>query len=218
MNGITERKDNTSADWKVLLVGGSSGVGKTLVARELAQNLSISNLLVDDIRLAIQKITTAANEPDIHVFLNYRNENWERPERICSDWITVGNFMAKPLDAIIAHHVIVPTAGRVIIEGDGILPRLGISSSLHHHANKTQNRNVVHSVFIIEPNEDKIFQNLYTRKRGFESSSQEAQRAFAHASWLFGKWLEEEAKSMGLPTVKARPYDSLAERILETVE
>ncbi len=204
-------------DWKVLLIGRSSGVGKTVIARKLAQKLSVSNLLVDDIRLAIQQTTTAANEPDIHVFLNYQKENWERPEKICSDWITVGNFMAKPLGAIIAHHVIVPSAGRIIIEGDGILPILSISSNLHH-TNQTQNKKVVRSVFIIEPNEDKIFQNLYTRKRGLESSSQKAQSAFAHASWLFGKSLEEEAKSLGLPIVTARPYDSLAERILENVE
>lgn len=215
MNGITRPKDNTRANWKVLLIGGSSGVGKTLIARELAQKLSVSNLLVDDIRLAIQETTTAANEPDIHVFLNYRNENWERPEKICSDWITVGNFMAKPLGAIIAHHVTVPTAGQIIIEGDGILPIL-MSRNLHH-TNQPQNENVVRSIFIIELDEGKIFENLYAREQGFESSSQEAQRAFAHASWLYGKWLEKEAKSLGLPTVTARPYDSVAERILETV-
>lgn len=214
---MTASKDDTPADWMVLLIGGSAGVGKTVIARELAQKLSVSNLLVDDIRLAIQQTTTATNEPDIHIFLKYRSENWERPEKICSDWITVGNFTAKPLGAIIAHHVIVPSAGRIIIEGDGILPILRISSNFHR-TNQTQNKKVVRSVFIIEPNEDKIFQNLYARKRGFETSSQAAQRAFAHASWLFGKWLEEEAKSLGLPTVKARPYASLADRILETVE
>jgi 2-phosphoglycerate kinase len=116
--GITGRRADTPADWKVLLIGGSSGVGKTLVARELAQNLSVSNLLVDDIRLAVQHTTTAANEPDIHVFLKYRSENWKQPEKICSDWITVGNFMAKPLGAIIAHHINDPSVGRIIIEGD----------------------------------------------------------------------------------------------------
>lgn len=215
---MTASKDNTPTNWKVLLIGGGSGVGKTLVARELAQKLSVSNLLVDDIRLAIQETTTAANEPDVHVFLNYRSENWERPEKICSDWITVGSFMAKPLGAVIAHHVIVPTAGQIIIEGDGILPRLSISSSLHHHTNQPQNKKVVRSIFIIEPDEDKIFENLYARKRGFESLSQEAQHAFAHASWLFGKWLEAEAKSLGLPIVTARPYNLLAKRILETVK
>ena len=159
----------------------------------------------------------ASSEPDVHVFLNYRNEDWEEPEKIFSDWITVGTFMAKPLGAIIAHHVLVPNTGRIIIEGDAILPLPSLSNGLHH-ANQAQHQKSVHSIFIVESNEDKILENLYGRRRGFEFLSHKAQRAFAHASWLFGQWLEQQATSLKLPTIMARPYDSLAERIGKAIE
>jgi cytidylate kinase len=91
--------------WKALLIGGSSGVGKTVVASELAKHLSVSLLLLDDIRIAIQQVTTKETNPELHVFLNYSAEQWRKSESIYADWITVGKAMAKPLNAIIDHHV-----------------------------------------------------------------------------------------------------------------
>jgi 2-phosphoglycerate kinase len=53
-------------DWRVLLIGGSSGVGKTLVARELARHFGVSLILADDVRLALQEVTTPAQKPELH--------------------------------------------------------------------------------------------------------------------------------------------------------
>jgi hypothetical protein len=44
-----------SALWKVLLIGGSSGVGKSRVARQIGQRFGTSWLAVDDLRLAFQR-------------------------------------------------------------------------------------------------------------------------------------------------------------------
>ncbi len=41
-------------DWQVLLLGGTSGVGKTSVARQIGLRLGISWLQVDDLRLVLQ--------------------------------------------------------------------------------------------------------------------------------------------------------------------
>jgi 2-phosphoglycerate kinase len=60
----------TQSPWQVLLIGGSSGVGKTHVARQLAHHLSISLLLVDDVRLALQQATTPISHPALHAFLD----------------------------------------------------------------------------------------------------------------------------------------------------
>src|SRR5262245_9056051 len=117
-------EQNRSYAWKVLLIGGSSGVGKTVVARELAKHLSQSLLLLDDIRLALQEATNNETNPDLHIFLNYQNEQWRNSELIFTDWITVGKALTKPLSAIVNHHIIVPDVGAIIIEGDGILPMI----------------------------------------------------------------------------------------------
>ena len=113
-------KQNRSHNWKVLLIGGSSGVGKTVVARELANYLSLSLLLLDDVRLALQQATSNETYPELHVFLNYETEHWRNSESIYANWITVGQAMVKSLNAIISHHIIVPDVGAIIIEGDGL--------------------------------------------------------------------------------------------------
>ncbi len=41
-------------DWKVLLIGGISGVGKSTVAKRLGLRLELPWLQVDDLRLALQ--------------------------------------------------------------------------------------------------------------------------------------------------------------------
>src|SRR5215207_262494 len=96
---------NRNHHWKVLLIGGSSGVGKTVVARVLANHLSLSLLMLDDLRLALQQATSSETNPELHVFLNYRTEQWRNSESIYADWITLGKAMMKPLDAIIRHHI-----------------------------------------------------------------------------------------------------------------
>ena len=192
-------------DWKVLLIGGSSGVGKTFVARELAKRLSLSLLLLDDIRLALQQTTNDQTHPELHIFLNYHPEQWRNSESIHADWITVGRAMLKPLHAIIKHHCIVPDVGPIIIEGDGILP---ISSSPFPDSKD------VRTVFIVEQNETQLLHNLRSRGRGFGEWNTLEQEGFAHASWLYGQWLAREADKLELPVIAAQPQQTLLERLL----
>ena len=42
-------------EWMVLLIGGPSGVGKTIVARQIGLRFGVSWLQVDDLRLAFQR-------------------------------------------------------------------------------------------------------------------------------------------------------------------
>ena len=198
-------KQNRSHHWKVLLIGGSSGVGKTLVARELAKHLSLSLLLLDDIRLAIQQATSNQTNPEVHVFLNYHTEQWRNSESIYADWIKVGTAMVKPLNAIISHHIIVPDVGAIIIEGDGILP--AISSHFLEP-------NEVCTVFIVEQNEKQLLHNLRSRGRGFNDWDIVEQEGFAHASWLYGQWLVQEANKLNLPVIDAQPRQTILERLL----
>ena len=198
-------KQNRSHNWKVLLIGGSSGVGKTVVARELANYLSLSLLLLDDVRLALQQATSNETNPELHVFLNYETEQWRNSESIFADWITVGQAMVKPLNAIISHHIIVPDVGAIIIEGDGILPIV---------SNYFLEPKDVCAVFIVEQNEKQLLHNLQSRGRGFNDWDKMEQEGFAHASWLYGQWLAQEANKLELPVINAQPQQTILERLL----
>jgi 2-phosphoglycerate kinase len=53
-----------TAPWRVLLVGGGSGVGKTAVTAALARHFGVPRLLVDDVRLSLQEFIAAEQYPD----------------------------------------------------------------------------------------------------------------------------------------------------------
>lgn len=40
------------------------------------------------------------------------------------------------------------------------------------------------------------------------------QDGFAHASWLYGQWLAQEAKRVELPVLDAQPQQTILERLL----
>lgn len=195
--------------WRVLLIGGSSGVGKTAAAQALARRTQTSLLLVDDIRLAIQQVTTPHDHPALHFFLRDADV-WSRPpEQLRDGLIRIGEALLPALATIIGHHVAVDGAGPLIIEGDGILPRLAVNQQ-DIDLRVTQ---AIQSVFLSEPEEHVILENMHRRGRGFRELDEATQRKIAKMSWLYGQWLCREAESYALPVIAARPYETLIERI-----
>jgi AAA+ superfamily predicted ATPase len=59
----------TPPPWRVLLLGGASGAGKTVLAQSFARHYGVSLLLVDDVRLALQQVATPKQQPALHYFL-----------------------------------------------------------------------------------------------------------------------------------------------------
>ena len=204
--------------WRVLLIGGSSGVGKTRVAQALARRLGLSVLLADDIRMSIQQVTTPAEQPGIHYFLAHPTIWQKPPEAICDGFIAVGSALARPLAVNIAHHVFEESAGPVIIEGDGILPALAARRDFSNkHFAPAPVTNEVRAVFLVEPDEEVAMQKLRPRGRSFDHLSLKEQEAFARASWLYGQWLRRQAGRYQLPIVESRPWETLVERVLQAV-
>jgi 2-phosphoglycerate kinase len=209
----------TSPPWKVLLIGGGSGVGKTTLAQKLAKHFDISLILADDVRLAIQQVTTQASLPDLHLFDNDQAAAALSAEQLCQGLITVAQAMSPALKMIAAHHVVVAGVGSIILEGDNVLPAMAAQHEFkelkHFWGLTTQNE--IRSVFLYEPEEAALLQNMRDRGRGFADLSPDEQHRLAHASWLFGQWIYEEARRYDLPVVEVRPWDTLLERVLEVV-
>jgi 2-phosphoglycerate kinase len=200
-------------NWTVLLIGGPSGTGKTILAKQLGQRLGMSWLEVDDLRLALQRSrVTLPEHTDALYFFEETPRVWEIPaERLCDGLIAVGQIMTSALEVVIENHV--DTAAPVIIEGDGILPSLFARPSVRDRA---VNGNV-RAVFLVEPEEDVIFANMLARNRGMAARTEAALRTEAHAKWLFGRWLADEASRFDLPVVEPRPWLTLPERVMGAV-
>ncbi len=205
--------------WRVLLIGGNSGAGKTVVAEALANRFARSLLLVDDFRMVIQQMTTPAEQPGIHYFLAHPTIWQKPPEALCEGFIAVGNALARPLSVVIAHHVFVESAGPAIIEGDGILPALAAQRNFANmHFTPAQVKDEVRAVFLIETDEEIILRNMRGRGRGFEYFTPKEQETVARASSLYGQWLRRQADHYDVPVVDARPWENINERVLRVLD
>ncbi|MGH2461931.1 MAG: hypothetical protein ACRDIY_24000 [Chloroflexota bacterium] len=178
-------------EWFVLLIGGPSGIGKSMVAAQIARRLGVPWLMVDDLRLALERSGVAI--PD-----SRRVESFDGPGGL----VTVGEFMAPSIEVVIENHV--DQRIPVVIEGDGILPAIFDRPAVRARA--TSGR--IRAVFLGGSDEDALYANHQARRVGLFS------RAHAHKNFLYGEWLKKEAERHVLPTVSARPWDTLAERIL----
>jgi 2-phosphoglycerate kinase len=205
--------------WRVLLMGGASGVGKTVLAHKLARHYGVSLLLVDDVRLALQQVTTPEQQPALHYFLT-TPDVWRQPkDDLLAGFIGVATALTRALGVIAAHHLVVEGAGPVIIEGDGIAPSLvGEQSPVLPHILDPGLMRAVQALFVDESEEEMIFANMLARGRGFERTPPDEQRANAHAAWRYGGWLRDEAKKHHALVIPARPQETLFERALALAE
>jgi predicted kinase len=180
--------------WFVLLIGGSSGVGKTTAAAEIARRLGAAWLMVDDLRLALER--SGVPIPD-----STRVEEVDAPGGL----VAIGEAVSPAIEVVIENHV--DQRIPVVIEGDGILPSLLERPSVRARAGGGR----VRAVFVHEPDPEALLANLVARGAdGWrEDLGWYARRSIAH-----GEWLKREAERRGLPTVAARPLDTLAARIV----
>ncbi|MCA1667322.1 MAG: hypothetical protein LC793_07975 [Thermomicrobia bacterium] len=196
--------------WTVLLIGGPSGVGKTIAAQEIARLHGISWLQVDDLRLALQRsrVTLPAATDALSFFEETPHVRRLPPERLRDGLIAVGAVMAPAIEVVIENHL--DQHAPVVIEGDGILPSLFGRASVQSRATDGK----IGAVFIVEPDEAAILANIIARGRGMTGWSAEEIRTDARAKWLYGQWLIGEARRYGVPVLESRPWETVIERLL----
>ena len=198
-------------EWQVLLIGGHSASGKTTVAAQIGRFLGIPWMMVDDLRLAFQRARARLPEGTDALHFDQTPHFWRRPpEKLCDALIAVGEVMFAPLEVVVENHV--DQAAPIVIEGDGILPSLLSRPPL------LERSATIRAAFLVEPEESKILENTLARGKGFVAGRTDAElRADARARWLFGQWLTQEAERYDLPVVEPRPWETLAERLLEAI-
>jgi len=211
------RSDDTTTGngWLVLLIGGHSGAGKSTLAAQIARRTGASHVEADDVRMAIQRVTTPDQLPALHFFTSApgvaRPGIWQcDPQELVQGLIGVGKVVSRALGPVVGHHV--AAAKPVVLEGDGILPALAAPDSdgwsPPHGLHRAIAAGAVRSVFLIESDLEVVRQQMGA---GPEVDAQ----AVMH--WQFGQWLHAEAKRHGQPVLPPRPYDTLLDRALPQV-
>jgi 2-phosphoglycerate kinase len=157
--------------------------------------------------------------PALHYFIQVQEPANLPSDHFVAGLIGVGQALIPALQGIIEHHVAVANAGRIILEGDGILPALMEQLSLRGVRGEAlpEARRVVKCLFLDEPDEQALLHNFQQRDRGFNSAASAEQRAYVHSVWQYGRWLAAEAQRVGLPLVPSRPFDTISQRVLAAI-
>jgi 2-phosphoglycerate kinase len=192
-------------DWRVLLIAGPSGTGKSTAAQAIGRRLGISVLQADEVRLALQRVTTVASHPALHRFLDAHAALWNDPAQYAEALVAVAEAVSRALEPVIEHRSGRPDAGRLIIEGDGILPAL-----VHH-------RSHVRAVVVVERDASALRSRMARRGRGFEALAPHAQTTAVRGTLRFAEAMEASAAAARVPTLEAAPLCGLPDRILVAV-
>jgi 2-phosphoglycerate kinase len=201
--------DETSVPFKVLLIGGVSGVGKSATAVILSRRLGIPWLQVDDLRPALQCSGLVAREAHSDLFHFLDRSDWHiTPEEYRDKLIAVGQIITGALRIVVESHLH-HDASPVIIEGDGILPAFAAT------VREAFGREAVRALFVVEHDATALLTDMLKRGRGIEQHTADEQQTEACGKALFSEWLEGEARRLALPTIRPVPWDTLTERVME---
>jgi 2-phosphoglycerate kinase len=196
-------------NWRVLLVGGSSGVGKSRAADTLGRRLGIPWFQVDDLRLAFQR-----SRPRLpgggEWALDYFEDpsRWRDPEAGCGALIAICEVLTPAVEIVVENHVAIRAP--LILEGDGIHPAVLDRPSVRDLAAA----GLVRALFLVEPDESAVLANMAAREREDGARTPDQLPGWARISWLHGQWLQAEATRRALPVLRSRPWDTLVDRIL----
>jgi 2-phosphoglycerate kinase len=192
--------------WHVLLLGGASGVGKTSISYRLAHHYGVGLTEVDDFQVVLEGLTTAEQYPVLHYWRTHYEEARRMDDDAHLDFMRrYSEVMADALTLVIANHI--ESRAPVVLEGDFILPSLAIQSMYGDIPADGQ----VRAVFLYEDDEEQIARNYLLRE------GQEQPRR-ARISWRVSEWLRSEAERLGVPTLPARPWDTVLERAIAVVD
>ena len=185
-------------NWDILIIGGASGSGKTVVSRALARLYKIDLVRVDDFQALLEAVTTPDTLPAIHYWATHPNWRDEGIDAAVSRLIDVGRALSPGLSAVVNDHI--TESIPMILEGDFILPEFSPSF----------NNPKIASIFIHEPSKEQILQNYQAR----EGQIQQFRADVSHA---YGNWLMEECTKHGISVIQSRPWDSLIERVINSI-
>ena len=192
--------------WQVLLIGGASGVGKTQVSYRLAQHFGVGITEIDDFQVILERMTTPEQQPVMHFFRTDPEGFFAlNEEQKLAHAVSYAEAMAEPLEYVIANHL--DGGAPIVLEGDFLLPSLAALPD--YDGIPAAGR--VRAVIVYEDDEAQIGRNYLAREG-------EPQPERARASWRYSEWLRQESERLGVPTLAARPWDTVFERSLTLLE
>ena len=198
--------DALTRTWQVLLLGGASGTGKTLLSYRLARELGIGITEVDDFQVVLERMTTPEQQPVLHFWQTHPDPGSLSAEEIHEQGLDILKVMLPALEAVVENHL--ESATPFVLEGDFIHPALAARDAFGEEPNAGR----VRGVFLYEPDEGQIVQNFLERE-----AATGPQTTRARVSVLRAAWIRETCEELGIAALPARPWNTLFDRVLDAV-
>ncbi|MDS0137330.1 hypothetical protein H5970_03865 [Amycolatopsis sp. CM201R] len=186
----------------MLLLGGASGTGKSRLSYPLARRYEVPIVEVDDLVLAVQRMTTPAQQPLVHYWDTHPDAGSLPVPQVLELQIAVAEALRPALEAVIGNHLETDTP--VVIEGDYLLPALAAQDSFAGQAAGGR----VRAVFLHEPDPGRLVANYLERE-----PDEGEQHSRAQVSARYGDWLAARAREHGIPVLTARPWTTALDRL-----
>ena len=177
-----------------LIIGGSSCVGKTTVARHLCERLKLKLVETDRTLPHHPLLRPLDGAPDI----------WDTPAAELRDLLIRAADVAAPY---LRQQIMALSAfpGGWVLEGERVHPEL---------AERVSGERGARAVFIIETDVLRLYATLMERLPGFRNIPESRRRAVAEVDRLYNLWIAAEAARRNLVCVESQPWQSLAHRVL----
>jgi 2-phosphoglycerate kinase len=195
-----------SHSWHVLLVGGASGSGKTMLARRLGRRYGVNVTQLDDIQAALTAVTTPQEKPLLHFW----RTNWDEFSAFTDDqhlahFLEISRTVFGPIiEAIVADRL--GGGDPAIVEGDFVLPDLAVRAAFAGEPARDR----VRGLFVGEEDEECLAQNFSDRQGGDNALRARTSRVKAH-------WLRRRCEALSVPWISSRPWESTADRAIEAL-
>ncbi|GAA2266522.1 hypothetical protein GCM10010430_59440 [Kitasatospora cystarginea] len=196
----------SSARWDILLVGGASGVGKSRAAAQLALEAGAFVVEFDDVVSAVQTVTTAGQHPGLHHFDGIPDTSALGVARVVELQIATANALEPAVLGVVRNRLTVEVPA--LVEGDYLTPAAA-ARAIREGAAAGRS---VRAVFLHEQDAAQITANYAEREPGAGVQSHRAD-----VSARYSRWLAEQAGLHALPVVDCRPWDTLPQRIRQTL-
>lgn len=205
MARVNERA-RSGLPWQVLLLGGASGVGKTSVSYRLARHYGAGLAEVDDFQVVLERMTTPERYPAFHYWRTHEGEARRMDDEAqLAFFLRYASALEEALALVVGNHI--ETRTPVVLEGDFILPSLAVRAGYGEEPADGR----VRALFLDEEDEAQIARNFLQRDG-------KAQPQRARTSRRVGEWLRAEAARLDLPTIPARPWESVLERCIAAID
>jgi 2-phosphoglycerate kinase len=192
-------------NWTVLLIGGSSGAGKTYLAQQLGERYGISHMEADDLRVALRTVTNREIHPELFTFVDHQNYLEEfTQEQFVEKLLETSGTVSVALNDIITKHV--GFSEKIVIDGDSLIPSILAKRSQED----------IKAIFLYDDLEN-IRERQIKRNRN-KKRTPEKMEINARFSFAFSEALRKQAEEYGFQTVKASPIETLFERVVSLLE